>query len=88
MLTDRFDRMLMLAVAASVFSCITGIYGSYYLNASTGGCIVFAQSLVFLVVLTLAPKRGLLAQARSRRALQAAPDGNLAIIERSGKYVG
>jgi manganese transport system permease protein len=88
MLTDRFDRMLALSVAASVFSCITGIYGSYYLNASTGGCIVFVQSLVFLVVLALAPRRGLLAQARSRRALRTAPGGTLGHAERSGTYAG
>ena len=70
LLTDRFDRMLLLAVAVSVFSCIVGIYASYYLNASTGGCIVFAQSLVFMVVLAVAPKRGLLAQALNRRAIR------------------
>jgi manganese transport system permease protein len=68
MLTDRFDRMLAIAVAASVAACIVGIYASYYLNASTGGCIVFAQALIFFVVLAVAPKRGLLAQRRSRRA--------------------
>ncbi len=67
MLSDRFDRMLLLAVSASVFSCITGIYASYYLNASTGGCIVFTQSLVFLLVLALAPRRGLLVRWRGRR---------------------
>jgi manganese transport system permease protein len=67
MLTDRFDRMLMLAVASSVAACVVGIYASYYLNASTGGCIVFAQAMIFMVVLALAPRRGLLAQALNRR---------------------
>lgn len=68
MLTNRFDRMLLLAVTASVTSCVVGIYASYYLNASTGGCIVFVQALLFLVVLALAPQRGLLAQAWNKRA--------------------
>ncbi len=68
MLTNRFDRMLLLAVVASVTSCVVGIYASYYLNASTGGCIVFAQAMLFLVVLILAPQRGLLAQAWNKRA--------------------
>lgn len=68
MLTNRFDRMLLLAVVASVTSCVVGIYASYYLNASTGGCIVFVQALLFLVVLALAPQRGLLAQAWNKRA--------------------
>jgi manganese transport system permease protein len=72
MLTDRFDRMLLLAVSASVFSCVAGIYASYYLVASTGGCIVFIQALVFLAVLALAPRRGLLARGYARRAQQTA----------------
>lgn len=67
MLTDRFDRMLLLAVSASVFSSVVGIYASYYLNASTGGCIVFTQAIVFMAVLALAPRRGLLAQALNRQ---------------------
>ena len=67
MLTDRFGRMLALAVSASVASCIVGIYISYYLKASTGGCIVLTQALIFLIVLLVAPKRGLLARLWTRR---------------------
>jgi manganese transport system permease protein len=67
-LTNRFDRMLLIAGSASVFSCVVGIYASYYLNASTGGCIVFTQALVFLVALALAPQRGLLARALAKQA--------------------
>lgn len=77
LLTDRFDRMLALAIVASVFACVAGIYASYYLNISTGGSIVFIQSMTFLTVLVLAPRRGLLAQQyqrqRMRRAIQTAP---------------
>lgn len=62
LLTDRFSRMLILATGASVASCIIGVYLSYYLNASTGGCIVFTQAILFLLALVLAPRRGLLAQ--------------------------
>ncbi len=68
LLTDRFDRMLLLATGASVVSCVAGIYASYYLVASTGGCIVFIQALLFMVALALAPRRGLLAQFINRRA--------------------
>ena len=68
MLTDRFDRMLLLAGTASVISCIGGIYASYYLNVSTGGAIVFVQSLVFLLVLAFAPRRGLIARRLRRSA--------------------
>jgi manganese transport system permease protein len=73
-ITDRFDRMLLLAGGASVFSCIVGIYASYYLNASTGGCIVFTQAIVFLLAMALAPRRGLLAQVFARRARQDATE--------------
>jgi manganese transport system permease protein len=67
MLTDRFDRMLLLAGGTSVVSCIAGIYASYYLNASTGGCIVFIQSLIFLLVLAFAPRRGWVVRLARRR---------------------
>ena len=59
--------MLALAVGASVASCVVGIYASYYLKASTGGCIVLTQALIFLLVLLVAPKRGLLTRFLSRR---------------------
>lgn len=68
LLTDRFDRMLLLATATSTLSCVLGVYASYYLNASTGGCIVFIQALIFGLVLVGAPRRGLLAQSQRRRA--------------------
>ncbi len=66
MLTDRFDRMLALAIGASVVACVSGVYASYYLQASTGGCIVFIQALLFLLALAFAPRRGLLARWRGR----------------------
>jgi manganese transport system permease protein len=72
MLTDRFGRMLALAVGASVASCIIGIYASYYLNASTGGCIVLTQAVLFLIVLVIAPKRGMLARVWAARRRAAA----------------
>ena len=78
MLTDRFDRMLGIAVGASVAACIAGIYASYYLNIATGGSIVFILSMIFLAALALSPKQGLLAQmlgqrARRRASAQKAP---------------
>jgi hypothetical protein len=42
------------------------VYASFYLDASTGGCIVVVQALLFLGVLVFGPRRGLLARARSR----------------------
>jgi ABC-type Mn2+/Zn2+ transport system permease subunit len=45
---------------------VLGIYTSYWLDASTAGCIVVVQTLQFLVVMALAPRHGLLAQRASR----------------------
>ena len=61
LLTDRFSRMMMLAVGSAVGSCLGGVYVSFFLNGSTGACIVLFQSAFFLAALVFAPKRGLLA---------------------------
>lgn len=54
--TDRFDRMLGIAVLAAVSSTITGVLISYHLDASTGGCIVLVQALAFAASLFIAPR--------------------------------
>jgi ABC-type Mn2+/Zn2+ transport system permease subunit len=59
LLSDRFGAMLGIAVATAVGSSLTGVYVSFFLNASTGACIVLIQALVFLVALGFAPKHGL-----------------------------
>ena len=67
LLTDRFDRMLIISVATSVLSCVLGVYFSYYLDVATGGCIVVLMTLLFLAAMVLAPKYGLWAQSRPSR---------------------
>lgn len=67
LLTDRFDRMLLIATAAAVGSSLTGVYVSFFLNASTGACIVLIQALVFVIAVVFAPKHGML-QLRRRIA--------------------
>ncbi len=73
LLTDRFSRMLGIATATGAGCGFVGAYASYFLNGSTGGCIVVLQTAVFLVVLALAPKHGLLAARARRRAATRAP---------------
>jgi ABC-type Mn2+/Zn2+ transport system permease subunit len=58
--TDRFDRMLVIAAVSAVVSTAIGIFISYHLDASTGGCIVLVQALVFVASLLFAPKHGIL----------------------------
>ena len=74
LLTDRFHHMQLVAVGSAVCSSLTGVYVSFFINGSTGSCIVLMQSAIFLVALVFAPKRGLLANRRLRRsAAPAAP---------------
>ena len=76
LLTDRFNRMLLVAAASAVGSGFFGVYLSFFINASTGACIVLLQAALFLVALVFAPKHGLLAARRQRRlATVALPDG-------------
>jgi ABC-type Mn2+/Zn2+ transport system permease subunit len=67
LLTDRFGRMLGMATAIGAGCSVLGAYLSYFINGSTGGCIVVLQTLVFLLALVFAPKHGLLASRRILR---------------------
>jgi ABC-type Mn2+/Zn2+ transport system permease subunit len=73
LLTDRFARMLWLAAGMGVVTSFTGAYASYFLDGSTGGCIVVLQTLLFLAALVFGPKHGMLAsRAKRRLALRSA----------------
>lgn len=74
LLTDRFPRLLALAVAIGAITSALGAYLSYFLDGATGGVIVLLQTLVFLAAFVLAPTHGLLAaRSRARAALRGAP---------------
>lgn len=64
LLTDRFGRMIALAVAIGVLCGGLGAYASYFLDGATGGLIVVFQTLVFLAAFVFAPKHGRLASWR------------------------
>lgn len=67
LLTDRFPRLLTIAVVIGVVTSFVGAYLSYFLDGATGGIIVVMQTLIFLTAFFLAPKHGMLA-ARRRAA--------------------
>lgn len=72
LLSDRFDRMLLIAVIAATASAVIGTYASYFLNGATGACIVLVQSLVFVGAMVFGPKHGMLWRGRgARRGLAA-----------------
>jgi manganese/iron transport system permease protein len=61
LLTRRLSRMMLIAAALAVFSGITGLYLSYYLNIASGAAIVLTCTLLFAIVLavtTLLRRRG------------------------------
>ncbi|MEN8839952.1 MAG: metal ABC transporter permease [Octadecabacter sp.] len=69
LLTDRFPRLLVIAVAIGSLSSFTGAYISYFLNGATGGVIICLQTTLFVLAFFFAPKHGLI--ANRRRAAQA-----------------
>lgn len=66
LLTDRFGRMIGLAVSMGAVTSAVGAYASFFFDGSTGGCIVTLQTAVFVLALLFGPKHGLIA-ARARR---------------------
>ena len=72
LLTDRFPRLIIISVVIGTVTSFVGAYASYFLDGATGGVIVVAQTLIFLVAFVFAPKHGLLAaRRRAREALEA-----------------
>ena len=59
LLTDRFDKMTLLAVISSSFSSILGVYISYWSDIETGGSIVLVQTVIFLIAFLFAPRYGI-----------------------------
>lgn len=48
MVCRRFSRMLIVAGFSSVLACVSGIYASFHLDASTSACIVLSQAVIFM----------------------------------------
>lgn len=53
LLTRRLSRMMVIAAAFAVFSGITGLYLSYYLNIASGAAIVLICTFAFAIVWVL-----------------------------------
>ena len=69
LLSDNFDRMMLIAMTSGVFSSVMGTYISYHIDGSTGGCIVVLQTLLFVLAMVFAPKYGLLVRSRDSGAI-------------------
>jgi manganese/iron transport system permease protein len=68
LLTDRFSRLILIAIAVGTLSALVGAYISFFLDGATGGVIVVLQTAVFLLAFAFAPKHGVLAAQRRRNA--------------------
>jgi len=70
LLTDRFERILIISVVLGAATSFVGAYISYFLDGATGGVIVVLQTLLFLAAFFFAPKHGVLAARRRTAAAQ------------------
>jgi manganese/iron transport system permease protein len=68
LLTDRFERMLLIASATAMASAALGTILSFHIDAATGACIVLVQAAIFLLAFLFAPKHGLVAAWRRQHA--------------------
>lgn len=66
LLTDRFPRLVVIAIIIGSLSSGFGAYLSYFLDGATGAVIVCLQTLIFLVAFCFAPKYGVMTQKRKR----------------------
>ncbi|MGV1989882.1 metal ABC transporter permease [Agrobacterium sp. 22-221-1] len=74
LLTDRFQRLILMSLIIGAATSFVGAYLSYFLDGATGGVIVVLQTAIFLAAFVFAPKHGLLAsRAKARKALGETP---------------
>ncbi|MDN6529378.1 metal ABC transporter permease [Brevibacterium sp.] len=67
LLTDRFQRMLLIAPAISVVCALVGLYASYYIDTASGGMVVLSQGAAFVLVYLFSPRHGLIGRRLSVR---------------------
>jgi manganese/iron transport system permease protein len=60
LLTDSFERMLVIAAAVALASAFIGTIVSFHIDGATGACIVLTQALLFAAAFLFAPKQGVL----------------------------
>lgn len=60
LLTDSFERMLVIATAVALVSAFVGTIVSFHIDGATGACIVLTQALIFAAAFLFAPKGGVL----------------------------
>ena len=57
LLSSSFDRMLVIAICTSVFSCLSGTIISYHMDVDTAPLIVVIQAILFIAALIFSQKK-------------------------------
>jgi manganese/iron transport system permease protein len=68
LLSDRFERMLVIAAAVAIGSSVIGTLVSFHIDGATGPCIVLIQTFVFVLAFLFAPRRGVFAFRRGNHS--------------------
>lgn len=66
LLTVRFAHLVLVATTLGALTALGGLYLSFWLDAPSGATIVLLQTALFLAVLMLNPRTGLLARRADR----------------------
>jgi manganese/iron transport system permease protein len=64
LMTNRFERMLAIAAAVAIGSCVVGTIVSFHVDGATGPCIVLIQMAAFVLAFLFAPQGGVLRRNR------------------------
>ncbi len=62
LITRRLRSMMIWAAGIGVFSGVTGVYISFYLDIASGPAVVLVATAVFILTFLLAPHRGIVWQ--------------------------
>lgn len=62
LLTRRLHSMMVWAMGIGVFSGVTGVYLSFYLDIASGPAVVLVATAVFIIAFLFAPHRGMVWQ--------------------------
>jgi len=65
LLTVRFGRLMASGALLAIAASVAGLYLSYWFDVASGATIVLVQTGIFLVVLVLGPRTGLMARRRA-----------------------
>jgi len=70
MVTSRLRTMMVVAASLGLFSAVSGLYGSYYLDVASGPAIVLVAGACFTALFVFAPRGVLGTHLTSRRRMQ------------------